>query len=63
MRYDCFKLIGEVVLYDIVEDRNKIFLISFFNFFKFDVFLKLLDLCFDENGYNFFYRLVIGGNV
>lgn len=26
------------------------------------MFNKLLDFCVDDNGYNFFYRLVIGGN-
>lgn len=63
MRYDCSKLTGEAVLHDIVEDRNRTFWTSVFDFSKFDVFPKSLDLCFDENGYNFLRRSVIGGNV
>lgn len=63
MRYDCSKLTSEAVLHDIVQDRKRTFwTINTFNFSKFDVFSKSLDLCLDNNGYNFLHRSIIGGN-
>lgn len=64
MIYDCSKIIGEAVLHAIVQDEKRTFWTSpYFDFSKFKVLTKSLELCVDDNGYNFLQRSVIGGNV
>lgn len=63
MNYDCSDITSKSVLHDIIEDKKRTFWSSqFFDFSKFKILSKSLDLCVDDNGRNFLHRSVIGGN-
>lgn len=63
MSYNCSEITSEAVLHDIVQDKRRTFwTLRLFDFNKFHIFAKSLDLCMDSKGYNFLQRSVIGGN-
>lgn len=63
MSYNCSEITSEAVLHDIVQDEKRTFwTLRLFDFNKFHIFAKSLDLCMDAKGYNFLQRSVIGGN-
>lgn len=63
MSYNCSNITSEAVLHDIVQDEKRTFwTLRLFDFNKFHIFAKSLDLCMDSKGYNFLQRSIIGGN-
>lgn len=63
MSYNCSYITSEAVLHDIVQEEKRTFwTLRLFEFNKFHIFVKSLDLCMDLQGYNFLQRSVIGGN-
>lgn len=63
MSYNCSNITSEAVLHDIVQDETRTFwTLRLFDFNKFHIFAKSLDLCMDSKGYNFLQRSIIGGN-
>lgn len=63
MNHNCSDITSKSVLHDIIEDKKRTFWSShFFNFSKFKILSKSLDLCVDDNEHTLLHRSVIGGN-